>query len=191
MICQEDQNLTCVWIKGFDASKGERAFLHRFNPSQLNQFILENISILRHLPLSYNLINTVLFHSGDKVDPPSGPSTKEFIIIIGPIIDHNGSGIKLELVGYLSAQGGSDSGGTEINDGRIHPNQPILESKLLLSHLDLNLTPIKEFPKDFLVEFPGTVLIGIGQGRMGRSGNSQMPQLPFTTPKPPLISRRE
>jgi hypothetical protein len=72
---------------------------------------------------------------------------------------------------------------TEINDGGIHPDQSILESKLLFPNLHLNPTAIKEPQEELLIEFPGTMFIGIGQGRMRGSSDPQMPKLPFTTSK--------
>jgi hypothetical protein len=46
-------------------------------------------------------IYTVLFHLTLKIDSLGCPSTKKFIVIIGPIIHNNGSRIKLELRVYL------------------------------------------------------------------------------------------
>lgn len=71
----------------------------------------------------------------------------------------------------------------EINGRKIYSYQSIIESELLLPHPALNPKPIKEFPEDLLIEFPGTMLMAIGQGRTGKGSNSQMPQLSFTTPK--------
>ena len=72
---------------------------------------------------------------------------------------------------------------TQINGGRIHADQFVFEPELFLPDFDLNPASVKEFKKDMLIQFPGTMLVGIGQGGMARSRNAQMLQLPLAASK--------
>jgi hypothetical protein len=73
---------------------------------------------------------------------------------------------------------------TQINNGRIHTDQFVLKPKLFLSD-NLHPTSVKEVQKDMLIEFPGTVLVSIGQGRMTGSGNPKVLEFAFTASQPP------
>jgi hypothetical protein len=73
---------------------------------------------------------------------------------------------------------------TQINDGRIHPDQFILKPKLLLPDLDLNPASVEEFQEDMLVEVPGTMFVGISQRGMTGSTDAQMFEFAFATSEP-------
>jgi hypothetical protein len=72
---------------------------------------------------------------------------------------------------------------TQIEGGRIHTDQFIFKPKFLLPGFDLKPAPIKECQENMLIKFPGTMLVGIGQGGMTRSRNAQMLQLPLAASK--------
>src|SRR5512139_2402854 len=70
----------------------------------------------------------------------------------------------------------------QINGARIHADQFVLKPKRFLPN-DLDTASVKELKEHLVIQFPGTVFIGIRQGGMRRSSNAQMPQLPFTASK--------
>jgi hypothetical protein len=174
------------------------------------------MTMVRNSLLSDNVVQSIFFHAGHEVNTLGGPSTKEGIVIITPIIHDNRSRVKLKQIGGLDIRNLSfrDEGKprkitfviqkqmefnrplgaaemspvihlqTQINDGRIHADQPILESEPFLSD-GLNPTSLKELEEDLLIEFPGTVSIGIGQARMAGSSDPEVFQLAFATPKTP------
>ena len=72
---------------------------------------------------------------------------------------------------------------TQIDGGRIHADQFVFKPKLPLPDFDLNSAPVKEFQKNMVIKLPWTMLVGIGQGRMTRSRNAQMFQLPLAASK--------
>jgi hypothetical protein len=73
---------------------------------------------------------------------------------------------------------------TQVDGGRIEANQLVLESEFLLSW-KLAPTSVEQLHKQMLIQLPGTVLIGVGQGRTTGSGNTQMFQFPFTASETP------
>jgi hypothetical protein len=72
---------------------------------------------------------------------------------------------------------------TQIDGGRIEADQLVLKPKFL-SPSNLHPTPFEQLEKHSLIELPGTVFIGIGQGRTIGSGNAQMFQFPLTAFQP-------
>ena len=71
----------------------------------------------------------------------------------------------------------------QINGARVHADQFVLEPELLLPNFDLNPASVKEFDEDMLIQLPRTVFVGISQGGMGRSSNTQMFQFPLAASK--------
>jgi hypothetical protein len=74
---------------------------------------------------------------------------------------------------------------TQIDNGGIQADQFVLESKLPLPGVDLTTAPLKEFQKYKLIQFPGTMFVGIGQSGMGGGTNTQMFELTFTASETP------
>jgi hypothetical protein len=70
----------------------------------------------------------------------------------------------------------------QIDGGRIHGDQFVFKPKRFLPD-DLNAASFKEPKEELLIELPGAVLIGIGQGGMAWSGDAQMFQLPLAASK--------
>jgi hypothetical protein len=73
---------------------------------------------------------------------------------------------------------------TQIDGGGIKANQFILEPELLSSS-SLQAATFQEFEKDLLIEFPGTMLVGIGQSGTIGSGDGQMFELALTASQAP------
>ena len=70
--------------------------------------------------------------------------------------------------------------GAQINDRRIQTEQLVFKADLAQPAVGLFLTAAQEFQKNRLIQLPGAMLIGVGQGRaLGRIRQSQMPQLAF------------
>jgi hypothetical protein len=80
---------------------------------------------------------------------------------------------KLGPIKHLQAQ---------INSSRIHADQSVFKPKRFLPS-DLDTASFKELKEHLLIQLPGTVFVGIGQGRMAGSGNAQMSQLPLAASK--------
>jgi len=70
----------------------------------------------------------------------------------------------------------------QIDGGRIHADQFVFKPKRCLPN-NLDTTSFKELKEHLLIQLPGTVLIGIGQGGMAWSSNTQMFQLSLTASK--------
>ena len=70
---------------------------------------------------------------------------------------------------------------TQIDGGRIQADQFVFKPELLLPDFDLNPAPAKEFQKDMLIKFPGTMFVGISQGGMTRSADAQVFEFAFAT----------
>ena len=56
---------------------------------------------------------------------------------------------------------------TQIDGGRIHADQFLFKPERFLPN-DLDMASFKESKKQFLIKFPGTMLVGISQGGMTR-----------------------
>src|ERR1700680_2355010 len=70
-------------------------------------------------------------------------------------------------------------GGAQIDDGRVQTEQFVLEARLAPPAMRQFLTAGQQFQKHRLIQLPGAMLIGVGQGRArGSSRHSQMLQLP-------------
>ena len=67
----------------------------------MNELIFENISVLRDFPLPDDLIRGVFLQFGHKIDLLGGPTAEKTVIIIGPVIDYDGSGREEDLAGDL------------------------------------------------------------------------------------------
>ena len=73
--------------------------------------------------------------------------------------------------------------GAEIDHRGIQAQQPILEAELVARRHRLTL--LQQLRKDGPVQLPGTMLVGVSQGRFARRlPHSQMPQLAFATGQP-------
>ena len=55
----------------------------------------------RNLFVSNHFIQGVIFHPGDKIDVLRTPSTPKRVVGIAPVIDHNGSRSKIQLLGHF------------------------------------------------------------------------------------------
>lgn len=60
-------------------------------------FVFKDRAVLRDFPLPDDFIEGIVFHPGDKVDALGCPLAKQSVVIISPIIDHDGPGSKMEL----------------------------------------------------------------------------------------------
>lgn len=69
---------------------------------------------------------------------------------------------------------------TEINDAGIQTDQLVFEAKSRLPCAGLRPATLQHLEKDSLINFPGSMLIGVGQGRFRRSlAQAQMLELAF------------
>ena len=66
-------------------------------PCGLPDHRLRYVAEDRDFSLSNDFIEGIVFHPGDKVDALGCPLAKQGIVIISPIIDHDGPGSKMEL----------------------------------------------------------------------------------------------
>src|SRR3990172_1696810 len=73
---------------------------------------------------------------------------------------------------------------THVDRRGIHADQLVLKSEFLLAH-PLRTTSIEELEEDLLIKLPGAVFIGVGQGGVGRSSDSQMFQLALAASESP------
>ena len=56
---------------------------------------------MRNLPLSHNRIPGIVLHPGHEIGLLAGPSTEQGVVVIRPIIDHDGSGSEGESRSHL------------------------------------------------------------------------------------------
>ena len=68
----------------------------------------------------------------------------------------------------------------EVNGGRVEANQLVFESEFLRFR-KLTSTSVQQLCKQMLIQLPGSVLIGVGQGRTTGSSDPQVLQFPLTT----------
>jgi hypothetical protein len=71
----------------------------------------------------------------------------------------------------------------QVNDRRIHAHEFILKAELFLSS-NFALASLEQLEEDDLIELPGAMFIGIGQGGMAGSGDAQVFQFSFAAPQP-------
>ena len=66
---------------------------------KLNEFVFEDISVLRGLPLAHGFILGIVLHPGDEIDFLGGPLTKEAVIVIRAVAHDDRSWLKPQLLG--------------------------------------------------------------------------------------------
>jgi hypothetical protein len=66
----------------------------------------------------------------------------------------------------------------------VQAHESVLETKFLAPPGDLSLASRQQTHEDPLVQLPGPMVVGIGQGRLVRSSDPQVLQLPLTTSQP-------
>jgi len=211
MIGQKDQDL--LRLRGIDLDPSERirAFLDSLRPSQFDHFIFEDVTVLRDFSLSNHFDQSIVLHTGDKIDLLRTPSAPEGIVGIAPIIDDDSSRSEMQLLGDLHIRdlplrdpgelgkipiviqkqmefdrsfGPSEpcpvkDTQAQIDRGRVEADQFVLKTKFL-SPSDLHPTAFEQLEKNFLIEFPGTVSIGISQGGAIGRRDAQMFQFALT-----------
>jgi len=64
----------------------------------LDELIFEDMPVLRNVSLPDDFIEGVVLHPGDKKDTLGGPLSKQGVIIIGSVIDDDGSRVKLQTL---------------------------------------------------------------------------------------------
>jgi hypothetical protein len=68
----------------------------------------------------------------------------------------------------------------EINDAGIQADQLVLETEFRLPRIGQSTSALQQLKKHGLIEFPGTMLVGVGQGGFGwRLAQAQMLQFAF------------
>lgn len=88
-------------IIDFNPPERMRAFISGSIARKLDEFIGKNISILGDFSFSNHLVEGIVFHLGHKIDALGDPLGKEPVVIVGPVIDHNGAWRKSNLPGDL------------------------------------------------------------------------------------------
>ena len=81
-----------------------RTFLPGAIAGKLDQFVRTDISILRDFSFPNDLKEGVVFHFGHKIDALRNPLGKETVVIVSPIIDHDGARRKGHLPGDLDVR---------------------------------------------------------------------------------------
>src|SRR3989339_1461589 len=101
VVGQEHQDLPGLGVMDFNPSKRIGAFLDGLVSSEFDHFIFEDVTVLRNFPLSNDVIESVVLHAGDEVDALGGPSAKQSIVVVPPVINHDGPGIEMKLMSHL------------------------------------------------------------------------------------------
>ena len=101
VVRQEDQDLSCVRNLHFDPSQRIGAFLDGLWSSEFDLFIFEHLTVLRDSFVPDDLIERIVFHTGDKIHSLATPSAPEGIVGVAPIINDDGSGGEVKFPGNL------------------------------------------------------------------------------------------
>ncbi len=101
VVRQEDQDLSGVGVLHLNPAQRIGAFLDRLGASELNLFILEHMAVLRHSFVPNDLVQRIILHSGDKIDSLATPSAPEGVVGVAPIVNDDGSGGEVQLLGDL------------------------------------------------------------------------------------------
>jgi hypothetical protein len=97
-------NFLHFWVIDFNPSERMGAFFPGAIAGKLDQFVLTDISPLGDSSLPNDLKEGIVFHFGHKIDALGNPLGKETVVIVSPIIDHNGSRSKGHLPGNLDVR---------------------------------------------------------------------------------------
>jgi hypothetical protein len=99
VVGEKNQDFILLRVVYLNPPEGIRAFFFGQRGQKLNEFVFEDISVLGDLPLAHGFILGIVLHPGDEIDSPGGPLAKEPVIIIRPVVDDDGSRIKLKSLG--------------------------------------------------------------------------------------------
>jgi len=88
-------------VINFDHPERIRAFFPGERVRKFNDLIFQDISVSGKLPFPDDFILGVFLQFGHKIDLLGGPAAKEPVVVIGPVIDHDGSGREEDLAGDL------------------------------------------------------------------------------------------
>jgi hypothetical protein len=94
-------NLLRFRVMDFNSSERMGAFLPGAIAGQMDQLVLMDISLLGDCSFPGDLKEGVVLHFGHKIDALGNPLSKETVVIVSPIIDHNGPRSKGHLPGDL------------------------------------------------------------------------------------------
>jgi len=84
-----------------DQAERIRALFSGDRVRKFNKLVFEDIPVLGRIPFPDDFILGVFLQPGHKIDLLGGPAAKEPVVIIGPVIDHDGSRRKEDLTGDL------------------------------------------------------------------------------------------
>ena len=99
VVRQEDQDLSCVRVLHFDPSQGIGAFVDGLGASEFDLFILEHMAVLGDSFVPNDLVERIVLHAGNKIDPLATPSAPEGIVGIAPVVNHDGPGGEVQFPG--------------------------------------------------------------------------------------------
>jgi len=116
VVRQEDVDLSCFRVLHLDPSQRVGASLDPLGTSKFDLFIFKHMPVLRNSFVSNDLVQRIVLHAGDKIDSLATPSAPEGIASIASIVNHDGSGGKMELrhdfhISYLPLRDDSKGGG--------------------------------------------------------------------------------
>ena len=83
-------------IPNADATKRFGTRLTGLFAGQYNDFIRDNVAVLRNVAFFNNLIERIVLHAGHKEDPRLAPRGKQLIIVVGAIHGHDGARIETQ-----------------------------------------------------------------------------------------------
>ena len=70
-------------------------------PVEPDDLVVDDVAVLRHGAFLDHLEEGVVLHAGDEEDPGIGPFGEQPVVVVAPIIDHDGAGGEAHLVGGL------------------------------------------------------------------------------------------
>lgn len=101
MIGDEDEGIGGTLADRLDPTQQMRTLVLCARTGQTDGLILEDVPVLRHNAFLDHLEQGVVLHASDKIDAGIRPLGEQPIVVVAPVIDDNGVGREVHLMGGL------------------------------------------------------------------------------------------
>jgi len=91
MVGQQDDRALVFFVPHHDASQGMRAFGWGVDAGKPDDFVGQDVAVLRDRPPLDDLVDGVFFHAGDEEDSLGNPRGKLLVMVVGAVHDDDGA----------------------------------------------------------------------------------------------------